>query len=114
MPHLNLAFIKENVSDEPEFITMLLGVFKSNLSPDLDALRTSVATSNHDQIKKDAHKVKSSFRSLGMTEMTQTLQKLEDMGREKEDIDKIRQVFDSFEQLIPEVLKEIEDYENQQ
>jgi HPt (histidine-containing phosphotransfer) domain-containing protein len=110
MPHLNLSFIIENVSDEPEFIVMLLGVFKSNLDPDLDALRASLAASNHDQIKKDAHKIKSSFRSLGMNEMTQTLQNIEDMGKNEKDIELIRQHFAAFEQLIPAVLNVVDDY----
>ena len=112
MPYLNLSFIIENVSDEPEFIVLLLGVFKRNLGPDLNALRASLASSNHDQIKKDAHKVKSSFRSLGINEMTQTLQTIEDMGKNEEDIELIRQQFASVEQLIPAVLNEVDDYIN--
>ena len=113
MQHLNLSFIIENVSDDHEFIVMLLGVFKTNLEPDLNALRVSLANANQDQIKKDAHKVKSSFRSLGMNEMTQTLQAIEDMGKDEKDIESIRLQFRAFEQLIPAVLKEVDDYINQ-
>lgn len=110
MQHLNLSFIIENVPDEPEFIVMLLGVFKSNVDADLEALRASIEQENHVKIKKDAHKVKSSFRSLGIADMAQMLQSIEDMGKNEEDISEIRVKFNRLEQLLPEVMMEVDAY----
>ncbi|MDB0002349.1 Hpt domain-containing protein [Salibacteraceae bacterium] len=110
MAHLNLSFIIENVSDENAFIVMLFGVFKSNLGPDVDALRKSITLIDHEQIKKDAHKVKSSFRSLGMDEMTHTLQEIEDMGKDKKDIHLIEEKFQNFESKVPQVTQEVDQY----
>ena len=43
---LNLTFIKENVSDEPEFITELLEVFKLDVFTDFQALQKSIQKSD--------------------------------------------------------------------
>ncbi|MEQ9186459.1 MAG: Hpt domain-containing protein [Cryomorphaceae bacterium] len=110
MQHLDLSYIKENVSDDPSFIIQILDVFLVSLETDLPPLKTAIDNADYDGIRSTAHKVKSGFRSLGMQRMTQFLQGLEDNGKDKGSMDQIRLNFDTFLQMIPEVKSEVEAY----
>ncbi len=111
MAHLNLTYIKENVSDDPEFIGQVLDVFLLGLEQDVPVLEQAVNSVDHDAIRKASHKVKSGFRSLGMTRMTAFLQGLEDMGKDEKPSSEIREKFEAFLSLLPEVKSEIADYQ---
>jgi HPt (histidine-containing phosphotransfer) domain-containing protein len=110
MHNLNLDFIKANVSDDPEFIQELLEVFLSSLDTDVPALEDAIHAGEHEAIRKAAHKVKSGFRSLGMQDMTDYLQNLEDMGKQGADLTTIQKKFNGFMDDLPAVRMEINDY----
>lgn len=112
MNHLDLTYILENVTSDKAFIAQLLNVFLNSLDQDIPPLEAAIIAGDHDQIRKCAHKVKSGFRSLGMTAMTQYLQELENMGSEGDDLKKIRGKFDGFTLQLPEVKAEIKSYQS--
>jgi HPt (histidine-containing phosphotransfer) domain-containing protein len=111
--HLDLSYILQNVSDDPAFVRMLLEVFLKDLEKDVPDLTEAVASEDHDHIRKSAHRVKSGFRSLGMTHMTEYLQQLEDMGKTEASMASIRVKFDGFLTLLPEVHSEIDRYQEE-
>ena len=110
MSHLDLTFLHQNVTDDPAFILQILEVFVSGLDEDLPALRNAIASSDHAEIRAKTHKVKSGFRSLGMTSITQQLQEIENMAKDQAPISEIRTSFEAFDLVLPEALKEIEEY----
>jgi HPt (histidine-containing phosphotransfer) domain-containing protein len=110
MLHLDLTYIKENVSDDPAFIRELLDVFLTSLEIDIPALEESIEKADYEYIRRNAHKIKSGFRSLGMKDMTDYLQSLEDMGKHKEEMSGIREQFAGFISALPEIKKEIINY----
>lgn len=110
MKHLDLSYLVDNVTDDKDFIKEVLGVFLSSLTPDIQALEDAIYQKNHLQIKRSAHKVKSSFRSLGMIVMTKRLQEIEDMGHNNYDVRIIQPLFASFKKDLPDVKKEVQDF----
>lgn len=110
MKHLDLTYLLENVTDDIDFIKHLLSVFLNSLEGDLESLNSSIHQRDHGKIKRAAHKVKSSFRSLGMDLMTNRLQAIEDMGHNNFDIRLIDSRFADFKRDLPAVIKEVNDY----
>ena len=110
MKHLDLSYILSNVSDDKEFVGQLLNVFISSLDQDIPDLEQAIASEDHEHIRRAAHKVKSGFRSLGMTSMTQYLQELEDMGRTNTAIPEIKEKLAGFLAMLPEVKSEVSAY----
>jgi HPt (histidine-containing phosphotransfer) domain-containing protein len=112
MPLLNLSFIKENVSDEPEFIAELLSLFKSDLIKDYEALNNAIEEGNFERIRTDAHKVKSGLRSLGVESCWTKLQIIEDLGKAAADLDQIRALNADIIPQIPVLLSEVDECMN--
>lgn len=110
MTLLNLEFIKENVSDDPEFITELLSIFLTDFFEDVERLSEAIGKGEFSQIQAQAHKAKSSARSLGVHVCAQRLQRLEDLGKTQGEIDEIRQYQKEIETMLPELKREIEGY----
>lgn len=107
MPHLDLRYLRENVSSDEEFIHQLLVVFIESTSEDLVPLKAAIETEDLEKIKRSAHKIKSSFRSLGMEQMTNLFQSLEDLARENHPMEEITPVYNEFILHFPEIEREI-------
>lgn len=105
--HINLSYIKSSVSDDKDFIRQLLTVFLKNLRPDFDTLRGASNASDQQAVKRAAHKMKSGFKSLGMTRLSELSQRIETMGNEGADINNIRVLVAEMEALILEAYSEV-------
>ena len=110
MKHLDLTYLLENVTDDIDFIKHLLSVFLNSLEGDLESLDSSIYQRDHGKIKRAAHKIKSSFRSLGMDLMTKRLQEIEDMGHNNFDIRVIDARYSDFKRDLPIVIDEVNEY----
>jgi len=112
MKHLDLSYIKTNVTNDEDFIRDLLGVFLESLETDLAAFDESMAEQDHGRIKRSAHKLKSSFRSLGMDTLSALAQAIENMGTEKEPIESIVIKYAELKALVPEMKEDVAAYLN--
>lgn len=110
MKHLDLTYIKSNVTDDESFLRELLEVFKSSLTPDMEDFKTALSDEDHMAVKRAAHKLKSSFRSLGMKDLAILMQDIEDMGRLEKPMDEIRADADKLHQEVPVLLGDVEEY----
>jgi len=110
MKHLDLTYIIENVTTDKKFICELLQVFRESLAEDLKTLASAIEDENHDLIKRSGHKLKSSFRSLGMTEMANSMFKIELMGFNADEIKSIKETFMAVVTEIKDVNAEVNDY----
>jgi len=105
---INLTYLKENISDELDFINELLGLFKVSNVEDMQTLNNSVRDSSYDSIKKMAHKMKSSFMSLGMQRTAELLIQLENLAKEEADVDSIQPVMDKVNKDFAQIIEEID------
>ena len=113
MKHLDLSFIHKNVTDDPAFIGQLLDVFIAGIDEDVPKLRPAIEQGDHATIRATAHKIKSGFRSLGMVNITNQLQGLEDLAKDKADMSDILEAFARFNALLPEVRQEIQAFKSE-
>lgn len=76
-PFLDLTSLKETFSNDIEFIKSILQIFIDDTPKDYNQLKILIGKGDYQKASKLAHKVKSSFRTLGMTKPTNLLQKIE-------------------------------------
>lgn len=112
MKHLDLSYIKENVTNDEGFIRDLLGVFMESLDSDLGTFNEAVTAQDHGAVKRGAHKLKSSFRSLGMSKLATLTQVIENMAGDKDPMDQIQSRHAELQMLIPEVREDVRHYLN--
>lgn len=110
MNHLNLSYIIENVTDDQAFIEEILIIFLEGLDDDYPVLLEQIEQDNYEGIEQAAHKLKSSFRSLGMMEGWSLLEAIEDIGHSKGSISEIEAKMNAFVRMMPEVKKEVKTY----
>ncbi|MEZ4722214.1 MAG: Hpt domain-containing protein [Flavobacteriales bacterium] len=110
--YLDLSYIMDNVSDDPGFIKQLLSVFLENLEPDYEVLREVTVAGDHEHIKRTAHRMKSSFRSLGMSTLADLTQTIEKSAHAKEELQSIRSMVDELGSQVPMAVGEVELYLN--
>lgn len=105
--YLDLTYVIDNVSDDHKFINQLLSVFLENLEPDFEALRKVTVAGDHEHIKRNAHRMKSSFRSLGMATLADLTQTIENSALGMKDLDSIRSMVDELGSQVPIVVQEV-------
>ena len=76
-PFLDLTSLKETFSNDIEFIKSILQIFIDDTPKDYNQLKILIGKGDYQKASKLAHKVKSSFRTLGMTKPTNLLQQIE-------------------------------------
>lgn len=110
MRYLDFTYLRTNVTDDESFIKQLLLIFLTSLDADVEVLTEAVENRNHEHTRSATHKVKSSFRSLGIAEITEMLQTLENHAKATEPYDQIQPLFDNFIQQLPDIKAEVKAY----
>ncbi len=108
--NLDLSHLKNTIGDE-EFIVTILEVFVEETPDDLRILKEQINTADFENAGLTAHKIKSSYRTLGMTKISGLLQKIELAAKNEEKIDKIKNKW--LPELIPMLdssMEEVKDY----
>ena len=76
-PLYDLSFINATGKEDAEFIKKLIGIFIEIMPLSMDELKLAVAQGNIVQVRKAAHKMKSSIDLLGINSIKDTVRKLE-------------------------------------
>ena len=105
---INLDFIKENISDDENFIRELLSLFKASNVGDIDELVEAGRSDDLERLREIAHKLKSSFRSLGLTETAGILETIERTARAGERSDKVPGLIEKVKEHFSQASKEID------
>ena len=107
MKYLDFTYLRTNVTDDVSFIKQLLMIFLTSLDADVEVLTEAISNQNHEHTKSATHKVKSSFRSLGIATITDSLQTLENHAKASESFDRIQPLFDEFLRQLPDIREEV-------
>ena len=104
---LNLDFIKENISDDPDFIRELLQIFKASNGVDMKEFTAASESDDLARLRGISHKLKSSFRSVGLAETASILESIEKKAKDgivPDNLeDKVRRVQEHFQQASEEI-----------
>jgi CheY-like chemotaxis protein len=79
---VNLAILRRSVGNKPEVHRHLLTSYARTLPQSLDDIQIAYSWRNHELLSEYAHKLKSSSRSVGATNMSETCRAIELAGME--------------------------------
>jgi HPt (histidine-containing phosphotransfer) domain-containing protein len=94
---LELDQLKDSFGDDPETFIAVLEMFMVEVPNDFDELKRNMAQGDFYASGLLAHKVKSSYRMLGMEKETLLLQEIEDRAKKNEGLEEIPPLFAEFE-----------------
>ncbi|MGC4057070.1 MAG: Hpt domain-containing protein [Chitinophagaceae bacterium] len=75
---LDLSYLQSLSRGNSAFEKHMLNIFMEDIPPQMEELRTAVALANAQQASDVSHKMKSSFRMLGIGKGAELLQQIED------------------------------------
>lgn len=107
---INLEALKEIIGSSKEDMAGFYELFKEQTEMDISDFRKFIAEKNLDETAKIAHKLKSSYGSLGSGAAYETLANLEKAAIENDEIGKIELLFKKYLEINEKIKKEFENY----
>ncbi len=105
----DLSFLRKTFDNDIEIIRSVLEMFVEETPKDYEKLKNVIFNSNMDYtlIKEIAHKLKSSFRTVGLQNESVILEKIETASREQAAPDTLIHHFNRLNDLYPQIITEI-------
>ncbi|SHJ52325.1 ATP-binding protein [Aquimarina spongiae] len=103
----DLSFLKKTFDNDTEIIHSVLQIFLDATPTDYQKLSDAIASKDHTLTQQFAHKLKSSFKTIGLTNQASLLQTIETAAREEQKFDLIQKEFENLDQSYPNVIEEI-------
>jgi len=107
---LNLEALKEIIGSSKEDMAGFYELFKEQTELDISDFRKFIAEKNMDETAKVAHKLKSSYGSIGSAAAYETLANLEKAAKEGDETGKIELLFEKYLDINGKIKKEFENY----
>lgn len=106
----SLAYLQE--MDDTDYTIEVLKIFLETTPVILEEIGTNIALKNWPEVRKAAHKVRSSMGILKMKSVLEDVVKIEDLAHQQKDLDLIpvllKQVNEKYNLTEPKLLKELE------
>ena len=102
---LELEQLRESFGEDPDTFVAILEMFMQEVPKDFDDMVSKMEQEDYYASGLLAHKVKSSYRMLGMETETQLLQEIEDRAKNRDNTHEIPKLFDRYKKIYPEGLK---------
>ena len=103
----DLSFLKKTFDNDAEIIHSVLQIFLDATPTDYQKLSDAIASKDHTLTQQFAHKLKSSFKTIGLTNQASLLQTIETAAREEQKFDLIQKEFKNLDESYPNVIEEI-------
>ncbi|GAA3509268.1 hypothetical protein GCM10022393_21870 [Aquimarina addita] len=104
----DFSILKQTFENDIEVIQSVLHIFIEETTQDFELLKNLVSKKEYIQAGEIAHKMKSSFKTLGINELSDMLQRIESDAKNGKDLNSISGIFNDIERLFPHVTKEVE------
>jgi HPt (histidine-containing phosphotransfer) domain-containing protein len=95
---INLESLEEWANGDAGTMKEIIHLFLENTPPTLLLLKTSIETEDWTQIVKHAHKLKSSYGIVTISNSLSLIQDIEHSALEKKDLDRIRKDFQTVQE----------------
>jgi CheY-like chemotaxis protein len=106
----DLSFLKKTFDNDIEIILGVLQIFIDETPKDYQKLKQAIEDKNWDITRETAHKLKSSFKTIGLKNEADILQKIEYSSREKLEFSLLTEYFIELNQSYPKIIEEINQY----
>ena len=104
---VNIDLLTETFGNDNEFIASLLEIFIKETPDDYNTMRTCVEQEFYARAASMAHKLKSSFMNLGMTQHGYHLQQIESNIIKRDGVEEAKKHLSAFSSLYTKALLEI-------
>ncbi len=104
---LELEQLRDSFGEDPETFIAVLEMFLQEVPDDYDDLKNKMAQEDYYASGLLAHKIKSSYRMLGMEQETLLLQEIEDRAKRREHIEEIPALYERYQQGYQDGLQKI-------
>lgn len=105
--YCDLSFLRDTFGNDTEIIKSVIQIFIEETPQDYEKLLLSISNKDLYSTEKTAHKLKSSFKTLGLSEQTALLQQIEQSAKNQESIEKIQKLFAALNDTYPFIIEEI-------
>lgn len=93
---LALTDLRESFENDAEILSSILDMFLIEIPEDYVILKNCIENRDFKAAGLQAHKVKSSYRTLGIDEMAGVLQEIEDCAKTETDLNTIPELLSKF------------------
>ena len=100
--------IREMAEGDEEFIQSVISVFLEEVPEDLGGLETAVGSGDYEQIYKLSHKIKPNVDLLGMENTRALALEMETLGKNRENLEGIRERFPRLKKDVEQVIIELQ------
>lgn len=90
---IDYSYLHEHSGGDAQYICDILDIFITSMDEGLTKLETHVNNNDYDAIEKQSHALKSSVGIVKVQGMYEHLLKMEELGRNEQDIDEIKKRF---------------------
>ncbi|WP_298956175.1 Hpt domain-containing protein [uncultured Nonlabens sp.] len=104
---LPLIDLRASFDNDKDILASILGMFMEEVPEDYELLKQHVKTGDYTAAGMQAHKVKSSYRTLGINDMASILQEIENRAKNNEDVHLINSLLEQFNQNYNQVNEQI-------
>ncbi|WP_304015445.1 Hpt domain-containing protein [Nonlabens dokdonensis] len=104
---LPLTDLRESFDNDAAILGSILDMFLVEVPQDCLLLQQNIKNGDYHAAGLQAHKVKSSYRTLGINDMASILQKIEDNAKNNENIDLIPELLSQFNDKYEEVNNQV-------
>jgi len=87
--HTDLTYLREIAKGSTEFIAKLINSFITQTGTELTRLKNALGNNDWDEIYATAHKMKPSFHFVGIAELKEPIQNIENFARERKNLNEI-------------------------
>ncbi|WP_025743021.1 response regulator [Aquimarina pacifica] len=105
----DLSFLRKTFDNDKETIQSVLEMFIEETPKDYEKLKKAISESDLNTTKGLAHKLKSSFRTIGLQNESSILERIENFCTEKDKHETLHQYFSQLDDSYLQILKEIEE-----
>ena len=109
---INFETLKQIIGEDKESIASFVEFFKEQSEIDIAEFTKFIKEKNYAEIAKCAHKLKSSYGSIGSTAVYNTLAELDKSAKENLEFDVINGLFGKFLELHSKILSEFDNFLN--
>ena len=116
---LDLDYLEDCYEGDLDYASDMFGIFMEYTLPEIDQLEAVIASKDHEEIRKAAHKMKPAFAMVGLTHITDQMATLEQTAKEKAEMSTIELLFkevkkelDIFIPILEQDLKKMQEFIN--
>ena len=110
--YCNFSFIQQTFDNDLETVKAVLDIFLQETPLDFKNLQKAIQMDQVDLVKAMAHKIKSSYKTLGINREAQLLQELENLAVTNEALQLIKDTFKKLHSSLPSILDEVKNQLN--